>query len=138
MNSSGVFLRESVLDIPQMENLFLTPRYFNYCMTRKSSEEWELEQEKDCNGCQPFNLRNIERSVSQSDLEKMLRFESGKADYRQMSDIELCTGIDAMVRERFCKVSVYHLNLQEKKIIAEEFHRRWHIGELRIRRCLLL
>lgn len=138
MNSSGVFLRESVLDISQMENLFLTPRYFNYCMTRKSSEEWELEQEKDCNGCQPFNLRNIERSVSQSDLEKMLRFESGKADYRQMSDIELCTGIDAMVRERFCKVSVYHLSLQEKKIIAEEFHRRWHIGELRIRRCLLL
>ena len=138
MNSSGVFLRESVLDIPQMENLFLTPRYFNYCMTRKSSEEWELEQGKDSNGYPPFNLRNIEKGVRQSDLDMMLRFESGKADYRQLSDVELCTKIDTMIRERFGKVSVYNLSLNEKRRSAEEVYRLWHINEARIRRCLVL
>lgn len=138
MDSSGVFLRESVLDIPQVENLFVTPRFFNYCMTRKSSEEWEHEQAKDSNGCPPFNLRNIENCICQTDLDRMLRFESGKADYRQMSDMELCTKIDTMVRERFGKVSVYHMSQQEKKRIAEEIYRTWHINEVRIRRCLLL
>ena len=33
MSESGVFLRESVLDIPQVENLFVTPRAFNWYMT---------------------------------------------------------------------------------------------------------
>ena len=138
MDSSGVFLRESVLDIPQVENLFVTPRYFSYCMTRKSSEEWDHEQAKDCNGYPPFNLRNIENGICQTDLDRMLRFESGKADYRQMSDMELCTKVDTMVRERFGKVSVYHLSQQEKKRIAEEIYRTWHINEVRIRRCLQL
>lgn len=47
MTDSGIFLRESVLDIPQVENLFITPRSFNYYMTRKSSEEWEKKQAKE-------------------------------------------------------------------------------------------
>ena len=37
MSESGVFLRESVLDIPQVENYFVTPRSYNWHMTRKSS-----------------------------------------------------------------------------------------------------
>ena len=35
MNASGVFLRETVLDIPQVESLYVTPRSFNWHMTRK-------------------------------------------------------------------------------------------------------
>ena len=37
------FIRESVLDIPQMEARFGTPRAFNFYMSRKSSKEWEVE-----------------------------------------------------------------------------------------------
>lgn len=138
MSSSGVFLRESVLDIPQMENLFVTPRFFNYCMTRKSSEEWELEQGRDCNDCPAFNLNTIEPGTGQSEIEKMLRFESGKADYRQISDIELCAWVNRMACERFGKVSVYHLSQLEKRMLAEEISRTWHISDARIRRCLLM
>ena len=139
MHPSGVFVRESVLDIPQVENLFVTPRAFNYYMTRKSSEEWEREQGKDDNGLPPVNIANIEKGVClPSDEERMLRFEAGKADYRQMSDIELCTKVDAMVRERFGKISVYTLTRQEKVTLAEELYRVWHISEARIRRCLVM
>lgn len=138
MHRSGVFIRESVLDIPQMEHLYVTPRSFNYYMTRKSSEEWELEQERDANGQPPINLENIEKATCQQNVKTMLRFESGKSDYRDISDIELCTYVDAMIRERFGKVSVYSLTDQEKRIIAEELHRKLHINEIRIRRCLIL
>ena len=107
-------------------------------MTRKSSEEWEKEQEKDKNDCSPINIMNIEKGVCQRfDLERMLRFEAGKADYRQMSDIELCTKVDTMIRERYGLVSVYQLPLQEKRKIAEELYKVWRINDERIRRCLV-
>ena len=63
MREIGVFLRESVLDVPQVENLFVTPRAFNYYMTRKSSEEWEKEQAKDGNGLAPVNILSIENGI---------------------------------------------------------------------------
>ena len=138
MNSSGLFLRESVLDIPQMENLFVTPRAFNYYMTRKSSEEWEAEQKKDGNLLQPFNLHLIEKGVSMQDLTKMIHFESGKADYRKISDIALCTELDELARKRYGKHSVYQLSLKEKQEIAEQLHRVRHLDEAKIRRCLVL
>ena len=46
MSKSGLFLRESVLDIPQVENMFSTPRKFDFYMNRRSSEEWLAEIEK--------------------------------------------------------------------------------------------
>ena len=46
MSESGIFVRETVLDITQVEDIFVSPRSFNYYMTRKSSEEWEAEQKK--------------------------------------------------------------------------------------------
>ena len=54
MSESGVFLRESVLDIPQIENIFVTPRAFNYYMARKSGEEWENEQ-RNCSNQPPMH-----------------------------------------------------------------------------------
>ena len=138
MTESGVFTRESVLDIPQMEALYGTPRAFNFYMTRKSSEEWEAEQKKDGNPLQPVNIQLIERGVEMQDITKMIHFESGKADYRKISDIELCTELDKLARERYGKHSVYQLSLKEKQEIAEYLYRVRHIDEAKIRRCLVL
>lgn len=138
MTESGVFTRESVLDIPQMEALYGTPRAFNFYMTRKSSEEWEAEQKKDGNPLQPVNIQLIERGVGMQDITKMIHFESGKADYRKISDIELCTELDKLARERYGKHSVYQLSLKEKQEIAEYLYRVRHIDEAKIRRCLVL
>ena len=137
MNESGVFLRESVLDIPQVENLFVTPRAFNWYMSRKSSEEWEAEQGKDKNGKAPINIATIESGVITESTEKMLIYENGKTDYRRPSDIDICTEIDRNTLPKYGKTSVYMLTRQEKQQIAEHLYRNLHIGERQIRRCLV-
>ena len=138
MTEGGVFLRESVLDIPQVENLFVTPRSFNYYMSRKSSEEWEKEQAKDGVDILPINIRSIEHSASPQEIERMLIFENGKADYRKITDIELCTQLDMLARNKYGRHSVYQLSQKEKQEIAEDIYRRLHISEAQIRRCLVL
>ena len=136
MSESGIFLRETVLDIPQVEDWFVTPRSYNFYMSRKSSEEWEAEQKKDGNDISVINLSTIEKGVSMHSLEKMLIFENGKADYRKISDIELCTELDRMARSKYGVASVYQLSYAQKQVIAEDLYRRLNIGEAQIRRCL--
>ena len=138
MSESGVFLRETVLDIPQVESLFVSPRAYNYYMSRRSSEEWEAEQEKDGNGLLPVNLKAIESGINLHTTERMLRFENGKSDYRSISDIDLCTELNSMTQKRFGKPSVYCLSEQEQNIIANELYLNRHIGEAQIRRCLAM
>ncbi len=138
MNESGVFLRESVLDIPQVENLFVTPRAFNWYMSRKSSEEWEAEQKRDQNNQPPVNIAAIESGVKTDKTEKLLIYENGKADYRKPSDIDICMEIDRNILPKYGKPSVYLLTRQEKQQIAEFLYRRLHISESQIRRCLAM
>ena len=138
MNENGVFLRESVLDIPQVESLFVTPRAFNWYMTRKSSEEWEAEQQKDKNGRPSINVTCIEDGVKTDTIDKLLFYESGKANYRKPSDIDICTEIDKNILPQYGKHSVYMLSRQEKQKIAEHLYRNLHIPEDQIKRCLAL
>ena len=137
MSESGVFLRESVLDIPQVENMFVTPRAYNYYMSRKSSEEWEKEQAKDGNDLAPVTLLSIEKGINLHDQNQMLIYEAGKTDYRKISEIELCTMLDNLARTRYGRHSVYQLTRQEKVQIAEELYRTFHLNEAMIRRCLV-
>lgn len=138
MTESGVFTRESVLDIPQMEALYGTPRAFNFYMSRKSSEEWEAEQQKDNNHLAAINIETIEKGVRIHEVKSMLLFENGKADYRKISDIELCTELDMLARNQYGRHSVYELSLKEKTNIAEYLYRKRHLSESQIRRCLVL
>ena len=138
MNESGLFIRESVLDIPQVENMFGTPRAFDYFMGRKTSEEWTKEQLKDNNDRPPVTLEVIEHGVNLNYSAQMLSFENGKADYRKMSDIDLCHIIDHEILPKLGKQSVYHLTVSEKHRIAEMLYRRFHSEEAQIRRCLAL
>ena len=138
MTKSGVFTRESVLDIALMESRYGTARSFNYYMTRKSSEEWEAEQKRDENDLPPVSLISIEHGVNMHDITRMSVFESGKADYRRISDIELCTELDILARNRYGRHSVYQLTTKEKLEIAEYLYRKRHLSESQIRRCLVL
>lgn len=136
MNDKGLFLRESVLDIVQVENMYATPRAFNYYMSRKSGEEWEKEQEKDNIGASPIRLEDIEQGINGQTKEKMLIYESGRSDYRKISDIDLCHEIDRNIIPKYGKASVYHLSRTEKEQIGEFLFRTFRIGEAQIRRCL--
>lgn len=138
LSESGVFIRESVLDIPQVENLFVTPRAFTYHMIRKTSEGWVKEQSKDNNGEKPISILDIERGVDINDEGSMMRNELGKRDYRSISDIDLCTELNILVKNVYKKPSVYHLSHSQKCKIAEELYRGRHISQATIRRCLVL
>lgn len=138
MSESGVFLRESVLDIVQVENMYTSPRAFNYYMSRKSGEEWEKEQEKDKTGVVPVRLESIEAGIKSQTVEKMLIYENGRSDYRKISDIDLCTEIDRNIVPRYGKTSVYHLSRSEKQQIGEQLYRQYHLSEAQIRRCLAM
>lgn len=138
MNENGLFLRDSVLDIPQVENLFVTPRSFNYYMSRKSSEEWEEEQMKDNNMFPVVNIENIEKGVIADNTRQMLIWENGKADYKKPSDIDICMEIDRKLLPLLGKSSVYLLTEREKVLIAEHIYRDHHINEKQIRRCLAI
>lgn len=136
MNDNGLFLRESVLDIVQVENMYATPRAFNYYMSRKSGEEWEKEQEKDNIEARPIRLEDIEQGIYGQTKEKMLIYESGRSDYSKISDIDLCHEIDRNIIPKYGKASVYHLSRTEKEQIGEFLFRTFRIGEAQIRRCL--
>jgi hypothetical protein len=138
MTESGVFTRESVLDIPQMEDRFGTPRAFNYYLSRKSSEEWEKEQEKDRIEIEPIRLETIEKGIKEQPLEKMLIYENGRSDYRKISDIDLCTEIDRNFVPGYGKTSVYNLSRSEKQEIGNLLYRQYRIPEAQIRRCLAI
>lgn len=138
MNRNGVFLRESVLDIPQVENLFVTPRMFNFYMSRKSSEEWETEQNKDQNNSPLINIQSIESGVNTESIEKLLLFENGKADYRKLSDIDLCMEIDRNILPKYGKTSIYKLSSEEKRHIANHIHKTHHLNDAQICRCLAI
>lgn len=137
MNKNGLFLRESVLDIAQVENMFVTPRSFDYYMGRKTSEDWQKEQSKDNLQIPPVRLEDIEAGARMQTLEAMMINENGKGNYRKISDIDLCIEIDQFILPEFGKGSIYLLSDQEKRKIAELLFRKYHINEMQIRRCLV-
>lgn len=138
MNDKGMFLRESVLDIVQVENMFATPRSFDYYMGRKTSEDWHKEQSKDNIDNPPVKLEAIEYGVNSHSLERMLINENGRCDYRNMSDIDVCTVVDHQILPSIGKSSVYQLTSKEKEGIAEILFKTYHIGSDMIRRCLVM
>lgn len=138
MNQSGVFLRETVLDIPQVENMYVTPRNFDFYMNRKTSEDWSNEQSKDHNDTKPVTLETIESKTQMTSLSQMLIYESGRSDYRRLSDIDLCKEIDTAIQNNWGKVSIYTLPYKDKIGLAEELRTRYHLGEAQLYRCLAM
>ena len=137
MSSSGLFLRESVLDIPQVENMFVTPRNFDYYMNRRTSEEWQNEQHRDRNDTAPVTLDIMESRIKTHSLSEMLVYESGRADYKGMSDINVCNLIDNnIIINEFNKESIYLLSREEKIRIANLLYQKYHLGKMQICRCL--
>ena len=138
MSKSGLFLRESVLDIPQVENIFMTPRTFDYYMSRRTSEDWIKEQSKDGDNIPPITLDSIESQTYLSNSKQMLVNEGGRLDYRKISDIELCSEIDRSVQNDFGKDSVYTLSPAEKRKIYDLMQKRYYPSSEQLNRCLAI
>lgn len=138
IKESGEVMRTSVMDIVQLENLYISPRSFNFNMTRRTSEEWLKEQEKDDNSEPPITLDLIETGVNLTSLKQMIDNEYGKRNYQQMTDIELCKKIDGDLLKRYSKKSVYLLTDLEKDELIEYLYWDLHLPEKQIKRCLAI
>lgn len=144
MGVEGVFLRESVIETDLVENLYATPKAFNYLVTRLSGDDWSKEQEADGNGLPPITLESFEelvlqRAVSREQtISEMLRNEKTRGTPLGLNDLQLCEMIDNQYVPRYRARTVYQLSDREKNRIATEIYRRHLAGEAQIRRCLVM
>ena len=144
MGVEGVFLRESVIETAVVENLYATPKAFNYLVTRQSGEDWSREQEADGNGLPPITLESFEDLVLQRTVSReqtiadMLRNEKNRGTPLGFNDLQLCELIDNQYVPSYRAWSVYGLSSRQKNDIASDLYRRRLAGEAQIRRCLVL
>lgn len=144
MGVEGVFLRESVIETAVVENLYATPKAFNYLVTRQSGEDWYKEQEADGNGLPPITLEGVEDLMLQhspfreQSVSYMLRNEKARSAPAGLNDLQLCGIIDNHYVTRYPALSVYQLTMSQKNNIANELYRSRRAGAAQLRRCLAM
>ena len=139
MNEKGMFLRESFMEIPQLEMMFITPRGFLYQMNRLSDEIWQKEQLDDKSGEPPITLDTIEHSFDKKSVLSMLESEKGfKYNPSRMNDIELCNLIDNELVKQFQKTSVYDLTDTQKFKLSQMLSNDLNLPPYQIKRCLAM
>ena len=138
MSKSGIFLRESVLDIVQVENMYSTPRKFDFYMNRKSTEEWLAEQSKDQGSFAPVTLELVESNIRLNTAKQMMLNEAGTGDYRKASDVDVCAEIDRVLTRELQKPSVYTWTYEEKADAARFLKSKFYIADSQLYRCLAM
>lgn len=138
MDKSGLILRETVIDVPDVEHMFMTPRSYLYYMNRLSGEEWAREQEKDNLSVPPLTLADIEKGTTEKNIRQMLANERGRSDYGVMSDIMLCELIDKEILPELGIASVYVMSGSEKNALGNRLYSQYRLLESQIRRCLAM
>lgn len=138
MHKSGLILRETVIDVPDVEHMFMTPRTYLYYMNRLSGEEWAREQEKDNLSVPPLSLADIEKGTTEKHIRQMLANEHGRSDYGAMSDIMLCELIDKEILPELGIASVYVMTANEKNALGNRLYSQYRLPESQIRRCLAM
>ena len=136
MSEAGVFLRESVIDVVDVEHMFGSPRAYLYYMNRLSGEEWTREQDKDGVGVVPFTLEKMELGVGMHSLDIMLSNEKGRFDPHAMTDIKLCELIDNEILMRYGRESVYELDRCAKEALGNYLCRTYHLSREQVSRCI--
>ena len=97
MASNGLLLREDIIDISYVEELYVTPRGFLFNMTRQSGTDWVQEQKEEASNSPVVTLEFIEQGSTAEDLAAMKNNEHGRPDKKRMTDLELCRLIDKQI-----------------------------------------
>ncbi len=136
MNTEGLIIPESVIDVLDVEHQFTTARAFLYYMNRISGDDWEREQLKDGLDDKPITLNEIEKGIPGFDYNTMLKNEYGKANYNAVSDIDLCYEIDKVILPTLQVDSVYNLSEMQYKEVVRILRKKLHIPNEQLKRCL--
>lgn len=138
MDASGLLMRETVIDVAEVEHMFGTPRTFLYYMNRLSSEEWVKEQSKDGNSLPPITLETIEKGISYQSIKTMYASENGRNNYNSLNDIQVCDLIDNEILALFPHSSVYQMAAGDLQRASDILRLQYHLPEFQIRRCLAI
>jgi hypothetical protein len=138
MTKSGIIIRESVIDVADVEHLYGTPRSYLYHMNRLSSEEWTREQTNDRNGLPPVTLEMIEAGMPYRSEQELRNNEFGKFDHAALTYTQVCSIIQKEILRRYSKESVYVLSAKEVNEIANWLYYTYRLSTKMIARCLAL
>lgn len=122
MSTSGLLLREDVIDTSYVEELFISPRNFMYLMNRPSSDEWKSEQMEDGNGLPPITLESIEPAFYKPKMSLLLTNETGRNFRNVITDLELCSLIDGHYLNNLNKKSIYELTETERNNLGNQIY----------------
>lgn len=146
MGSNGLLLREDVIDVPYVEQLYITPRNYLFQMNRLTADDDIVPQQKE-NALPPVTLDAIECGVPDFAARTARVNEQGRVNRSRMTDLELCAHIDGKILPRFFRegqpVSIYLLSSSKRAdignmLMQEMAHSRRHVTENQLRRCLCL
>lgn len=123
MDSSGLLLREDIVDVKYVEEVYMSPRNFLYQMNRVSDARWEQEQREEKSSSPVITLELVEGAGSPDDIKRMKNNELGRVEKRRMTDTELCSLIDKHYLPSICggsrsPVSIYGLSLSSRNDLA--------------------
>lgn len=93
MQKNGQILREDILDIAYVRELYITPRNYLFQMNRITDEK-TIREQTDENTTPPITLEGIEKGVPEFDISQALVCEQGRVNHQLMTDLELCRIID--------------------------------------------
>lgn len=123
MDRNGLLLREDILDISYVEQVYLTPRNFLYQMNRLTDDRMMEEQKSEKSGTPVISIDLIEQGTPDFDVRQMLVNEQGRVNKNWMTDQELCRLIDDGYIPRMKGDSdgttIYSLTLSERSALFE-------------------
>lgn len=132
MDTSGLILPESVIDVADLEHQFSTARTFLYYMNRLTSDAWKSEQMQDNTNTPLITLESIESGVRIQDIKTLLSNEHGRQNYFAKSDIVLCKEIDSKLSDE----TIYTLTDFQIKELANQILREGRVPYEQLKRCL--
>lgn len=97
MDTSGLLLREDILETAHVESLYGAPRNFIYQMNKIGDEKGLQAQKEEKSSSPLITLELIERGTPENDIDFLLRNESGKLNPNRITDLELCALIDKTI-----------------------------------------
>lgn len=126
MSVDGLLFREDIIDVPYVEELYVTPRNFSYQMNRYSNDQWKQEQLDENADIPAVTLEVMENGVAEFDIRTLLANEKGYLDRNRMTDLEMCEYIDAKyIPERFKGIeSVYQLTDSQRKSMGNDIYKK--------------
>ena len=145
MDASGMLLREDILDVAQVEAVYVTPRNYLFQMNKVGDEMSIKQQQEEASSSPLITLELIEQGTPNLDIAQLLRDETGKHDPIWISDLELCRIIDESCLPKYCKVeTIYEASLSQRAflydLIIKGLWRTHHkrTTDAQLRRCLCL